>query len=233
MFAAAFVAAALTVASASPAPSAAPSAAAPGAAMPPSGTYTYSVQQAGNELGKSTVKIERSDFGITVHEDQALQGSYVYTIDQIFNPTTLAPRAFNGVYARGQSSSTVRVAVDSGGATVTIDGTSGAAQFTNPPGIKQLYLLEGTLMSGFVLLPASIHGYKPSQIGIVEPRSLLQVVGTIDPHPIVARPSGIAPTDVVLSVTGKIAFDIWYDPGSFIVDAVSMPSQQVLITRSK
>ncbi len=211
-----------------------PSAAAPsGSAAPPDGTYTYSIQQTGSDLGKSTVKIARADIGITVHEEQQLQSSYTFIVDEIFDPATLSPRAFTGVYTRDTSSSTVRVAVDGGGATVTIDGTPGTASFPNPPGVKQTYLIEGTLMSGFAMLPAEIHASKATQFSLVAPRSVLQAVCSVDPHPIVTRPPSVPANDDVLSVTGKVNFDAWYDPQTFVVHAVSVPSQQVLIILTK
>jgi len=199
----------------------------------PSGTYTYSVQQGGNDLGTATVSISHSDIGLTVHESQNLQSSLSYTIDEIFDATTLDPKAYTGAYARGTTATTVRVAVDSGGATVTIDGTSGTAPFPNPPGIKHAYLIEGTLMSGYVLLPAQLHASKVTQFSLISPRSVAQVVGNVDLHPVITRPASVPTADVALSVTGKMNFDVWYDPTSMVVHAVSAPGQQLLITLKK
>ena len=202
-------------------------------AMPPLGTYTYSVQRSGSELGTSTVTIQRADIGLTVHEDQTLQGGYSYKIDEIFDASTLAPRAYTGVYGLGTSSTTVRVAVDASGATVTFDATSGTAPFPNPRGVKQTYIAEGTLMSGYVLLPAQLHATKASQFALVSPRSVVQMICTVDPHPSATRPVGVPANDVVLSITAKQSFDVWYDPATFVVHALSVPGQQVLITFKK
>jgi hypothetical protein len=200
---------------------------------PPLGTYTYTVQQGGNDLGTATVSIGRSDVGLTVHEDQTLQGSLTYAIDEIFDATTFDPRAYTGAYARGNTATTVRVVVDSGGATVTIDGTSGTAPFPNPSGIKHAYIIEGTLMSGYVMLPAQLHASKATQFSQISPRSVSQMTGTVDLHPALPRPASVPPGDVALSVTGKVNFDVWYDPATMLVHAVSAPGQQLLITLKK
>jgi hypothetical protein len=209
------------------------SSAAPASFSAPAGTYTYAVQQGGNDLGTATVSIGRSDVGLTVHESQTLQGSLNYTIDEIFDTTTLDPKAYTGAYARGTTATTVRVAVDGAGATVTIDGTSGTAPFPNPPGIKHAYIIEGTLMSGYVLLPAELHVSKVTQFSLISPRSVAQVVATVDLHPVTTRPASVPAADVALSVTGKMNFDVWYDPTTMVVHAVSAPGQQLLITLKK
>lgn len=200
---------------------------------PPPGTYTYSVQQGGNDIGTSTITIGRSDVGLTVHESQTLTGSLSYTIDEIFETTTFDPRAYTGIYARGNTATTVRAAVDSGGATVTIDGTSGTAPFPNPRGIKHTYIIEGTLMSGYVMLPAELHASNATRFSLVSPRSVAQMVANVDLHPAVTRPAGVPTADVALSVSGKVSFDVWYDPITMVVHAVSSPGQQLLITLKK
>lgn len=202
-------------------------------AVPPSGTYTYNVQQGGNDIGTSTITIGHSDVGLTVHESQALTGSLNYTIDEIFDMAMFDPRAYTGVYARGNTATTVRVAVDSGGATVTIDGTSGTAPFPNPAGVKHCYIIEGTLMSGYVMLPAELHASKATQFSLVSPRSVGQFVANVDMHPVISRPPSVPAGDIALSVTGKLNFDIWYDPITMVVHAVSAPGQQLLITLKK
>jgi hypothetical protein len=200
---------------------------------PPLGTYTYAVQQGSNDLGTATVSIGHSDVGLTVHENQNLQDSLTYTIDEIFDVTSFAPRAYTGVYARGTTATTVRVAVDSGGATVTIDGTSGTAPFPNPSGIKNSYIIEGTLMSGYVMLPAQLHASKAAQFSLISPRTVAQMIANVDLHPTVTRPASVPANDVALSVTGKVNFDVWYDPATMVVHAVSAPTQQLLITLKK
>ncbi len=223
MLLAVLVAAAL---SATPAP---PSA---GASAPADGSYSYTITQNGNDVGKSSFTIKRADVGLTVHETETVT-PYNFVVDEIFDSETLTPKAYTGVYARGTDTSTVHAAFDHSGATVTIEGTEGTAPLPNPPGVKQAYVLEGMLMSGFAMLPAQIHASKATQFSLIEPRAVLQFLAHVDPHPIASRPSGVPPSDALLSITGSVNVDEWYDPATFVLHALSMPSQQVLITLTK
>jgi len=233
LVAAVLIAAAVSAASSTAASPAATAGGAGGAPAPPDGSYSYSIQQGGTDVGKSSLKIQRSEIGISLHETQTLSLSYTFNIDAIFDPASLAPRAFTGTYARGADSSTVRVAVDRNGATVTIDGVPGTAPFPNQRGIKNVYLLEGTTMSGFFMLPAQLHASRASEFSQVLPRTMLQFLGRVNPRPSAARPAGVPPGDAVLSISGQANVDEWYDPATFVVHAVSVPSQQLLLTLKK
>jgi len=228
LFLAALVIAAAVSASPSPAP--APN----GAAAPPDGVYNYTITQAGTTMGKSAVTIKRSDIGLTIHESQTLSGSHSFIIDEILDSLTLAPKAYVGSYSIGDDSPSVaRAAFDRGGATVTIDGVPGTAPLPNPRGVKDAYVMEGSLVSGFALLPAQIHSSKATQFSEIVPRQVLQILGRVEPHPGTSRPNGVPAGDAVLSVSSSVNFDAWYDPATFVLHAVSVPSQQVLISLTK
>ncbi len=208
-------------------------ASAAGASAPPDGSYNYSITQDGAEIGKSSLAIKRTDMGVTVHESETMQTSYSFVIDEIFDMATLAPRAYTGVYTRGTDTTTVHAAFDRSGATVTIDNTTGTAPLPNPPGIKDVYVLEGAEMSGFAMLPAQIHASRATQFSQILPRRVIQLVCRVDQHAGAARPSGVPAGDALLSINGQVNFDEWYDPVTFVVHALSVPSQQVLITLTK
>lgn len=205
-----------------------------GAAAPPDGTYNYTISKGGDALGKSTVTIKRADVGVTIHETETMAGSLNFTIDEILDAATLAPKAYSGTYARSaDAQTTARAAIDRNGAVITIDGVPGTAPLPNPRGIKNAYVLEGALMSGFALLPAQIHASKASQFSQILPRQVLQFVAHVDQHPAAIRPSSVPAGDALLSITGQVNFDEWYDPSTFVLHALTVPSQQVLITLTK
>lgn len=225
--------AALVVAAAVSASSA--SAATPGgAAAPPDGVYNYTITQAGNQMGKSAVTIKRSDLGLTVHESETVSGAHSFIIDEILDALTLAPKAYVGSYSIGNDSPSVaRAAFDRAGATVTIDGVPGTAPLPNPRGVKDAYVLEGSLVSGFALLPAQIHSSRATQFSEIVPRQVLQIPGRVEAHPGISRPTGVPAGDALLSVSSSVDFDAWYDPSTFVLHAVSVPSQQILISLTK
>jgi hypothetical protein len=228
LFLTALVVAAAVSASPSPAPGS------NGAAAPPDGVYTYTITQAGSALGKSSVTIKRSEIGLTIHEAETLSGSHSFVIDEILDALTLAPKAYVGSYSMGDDSTSVaRAAFDRGGATVTIDGVPGTAPLPNPRGVRDAYVMEGSLVTGFALLPAQIHSSRATQFSEIVPRQVLQMIGRVEPHPGSARPNGVPAGDAVLSVSSSVNFDAWYDPVTFVLHAVSVPSQQVLISLTK
>jgi hypothetical protein len=228
LFLAAFVVAAAV--SAAPSPTPAPN----GAAAPADGVYNYTITQAGNSLGKSTVTIKRSDIGLTIHETETVLGTHSFVIDEILDALTLAPKAYVGSYSIGDDSPSVaRAAFDRAGATITIDGVPGTAPLPYPRGVKDAYVMEGSLVTGFALLPAQIHSSRATQFSEIVPRQVLQIQGRVEPHPGITRPSGVPAGDAVLSVSSSVNFDAWYDPATFVLHAVSVPSQQVLISLAK
>ncbi len=205
----------------------------PGAPAPADGTYNYTITKGTDTIGKSSVTIKRSDIGLTVHETESVT-PFNFTIDEIVDNSTLDPKAYTGTYARGsETQTTVRVAFDKSGATVTIDGVAGTAPLPNPPGISNAYPLEFQLMTGYAMLPAQIHAAKASRFSQIAPRLVLQYVAHVDPHSAAQRPSGVPANDALLSVRGQQDFDEWYDPSTFVVHALSVPSQQLLVTLTK
>ena len=205
-----------------------------GPAAPADGTYNYTITKGSDAIGKSSVTIKRTDIGLTIHEAETLTGGFSFVIDEIVEVATLAPKAYTGSYSKGSDAqTTVRAAFDRNGATVTIDGVPGTAPLPNPQGIKNAYVLEGSLVTGFAMLPAQLRASKAGQFSLIAPREVLQFVGRVDARAVASRPSGVPAGDVVLSVSAPVNFDEWYDPATFVLHTVSIPSQQVLITLTK
>lgn len=199
-----------------------------GAAAPPDGTYNYSITSGNDTVGKSSVSVKRTGDGVALHETETL-GALSFVVDETLDPATLSPKTYVATYSKDTYSQTAHVSFDRSGATVSLDGISGSSTLSNPAGIKQAYVLELAIMTGFLMLPAQIHATQATQFSGLVPSRVLQFVGRIDSSQGASRPSGVPATDLPLSVTAAVNFDEWYDPTTFVLHAVSVPSQNYLI----
>jgi hypothetical protein len=222
------IAAALQAAAGTPA---AQSASNPGA--PPDGTYKYSINQNSAAIGTSTVTVKRTDAGITIHETETVNGSD-FVADETLDPQTLAPRGYSATYPypQGTGSLTAHVSFNRSGATVRFDGIDGASTIAMPSGVHAGFVVELSLMTGFLFLPAQIQAANVSQFSQILPSRVLQMVARVDRNQ-GSPPNGVPATDVGVLIGASVSLTEWYDPTTFVVHEVSVPSQDVLIKLTK
>jgi hypothetical protein len=203
-----------------------------GTAAPPDGTYTYSITQAGTQIGTSTVTIKRSSAGISVHEDQTL-GVLNFVIDETVDGTTLDPTVYVATYSHGAGSQARHVAFDRTGATVSLEGVSGSQFFPLTDPLKNVYVLESSILTGYFLLPAQIHASKATQFLQIIPSEVESLTAHVSSQPAGSRPSDAPASAVDLSIGGGVNFDEWYDPNTFVLNDVSVPIQDLVIKLTK
>lgn len=203
-----------------------------GAAAPPDGTYNYSITQSGSPIGTSTVTLKRSAGSITIHESETL-GAVSSVVDETLDAGTLDPKTYLATYTKGGGSQTAHVSFDRAGATITLDGVPGNTSFNLPAGIRNAYVLESAIMTGFLMLPAQIHSSRASQFLQVVPSDVAQLTGRVSQTTAGPRPADLPSGDVSLAIGGRISFDEWYDPNTYVLHAVSVPLQDVLIKLTK
>jgi len=203
-----------------------------GAGTPPDGTYNYSITQGGSAIGNSTVTIKRTPDNIALHETETL-GQLNYVVDETLDANTLNPKTYVATYTKGTGSQTARVAFDRTGATVTFDGIAGNEFFALPAGVKNAYVLESSIMTGFLMLPAQLHASRANQFLQVMPSEVAQLTGRVSGATAGPRPASLPSNDVSLSIGGRVSFDEWYDPNTYILHAVSVPIEDVLIQLTK
>jgi hypothetical protein len=199
---------------------------------PPDGTYTYTIAKAGTVTGKTSVTVKRAGASIALHET-GTNDVYSFVVDETLDAATLAPQTYIGTYMKGNASQVARVTFDSKGAVETRDGVSGSADLPLPPGDKNSYALEYVIMTGFLMLPAQLHASGATSFSQIMPAEVLEFPARTDPIPAGPRPTGVPAADVSLTVQSGVTFDIWYDPVTYIVHAVSVPTQNLLISLAK
>jgi hypothetical protein len=204
------------------------------AVAPPDGTYSYSIEQASATIGSATVTVKHGDAGIQVREtqsDKVSTSSRSYAVDETLDPGSLAPRSYVGTYTQDGTPAVFRMAFDSSGARASVDGVSGVTSVPLPPGTRSAFVVELSLMSGYLFLPAQVNAAKTSKFAAVIPSELDAVVNRVDSNMNPIRPAGIPPQDISLSVSGgQMSYDEWYDPLSFVVHAVSFQNGVVRLT---
>ena len=202
------------------------------APAPPDGTYNYSIIQAGTQIGTSSLILKRLANEITIHETQTL-GDSSFIVDERVDASTLAPESYIATYSKGTGSQTARAGFDSKGATVSLDGVSGTQDFPLSGGVRNAYVVEMALMTGYFLLPAQIRQSRSSQFMQVIPSEVESMVTRVTPQALSPRPASTPANDASISVASKVDLDEWYDPGSLVLDTVAVPIQNVVIKRTK
>ncbi len=202
---------------------------------PPDGTYSYSIDRASANIGTSTVTVKRSGDAIVVHETQTMPAQKLaVTVDETLAGSQLAPKSYVGNYAReGGTPVVVRMTFNASGAAATVDGASGSTTLSLPSRISSGYVIEGALLTGFLFLPAQLHASRATAFAGIVPSKLTQITDTVDRGMRPVRPPGAPANDVAVSIRGPVDFQEWYDPTTFVLDAVSVPSQNVLIHLTK
>lgn len=201
-------------------------------AAPPDGTYKYTITQNGATIGTSTVSIKRQASSLTLHETQT-RGDWSFVVDETLDANTLAPKTYVATYVKGDGSQGARAAFDGAGATVTHDGIPGSTYFRLPGGVRNGYVLESSLLTGFLMLPAQLHAARAWQFSQIIPSEMEQVTNRVSLTPEASRPDGVPAGSSVLSLAGMVDQDLWYDSASYVVTAVNVPIQDVLIKLNK
>jgi hypothetical protein len=207
------------------------------AAAPPDGTYSFSVTRAGSAVGTSTVTVKRVASSITVHEVETF-GSVTETVDESLDQSRLASTAYASTFpVSSDVAATARVAMYNGGARVTLDTVPGSTDFNDESGTSNLVVVDGAMATGFLFLPAQVKAQGLSTFTILAPSQMNTLYCKLNAAAVPPRPS-IPAADVEMTVDcnangNGTEFIVWYDPQSFVVDEVDVPTQQVTIARAR
>lgn len=205
------------------------------AAAPPDGSYAYSVLRAGSVAGTSTVTVARSGSNVSVNESETF-GSVTETVTESLGQGDLAPSSYVSTFpVSSDVTATARVVFYTGGARITLDTVPGSTDFKAETGTTRLEVVDGALASGFLFLPAQVKAQGLSAFTILAPSQMNTLYCTINATAAPPRPA-IPSTDVSMTVDCNASgvdteFIMWYDPASFVVDEIDVPTQQVTIAR--
>ncbi|MBV9270439.1 MAG: hypothetical protein JO165_05050 [Candidatus Eremiobacteraeota bacterium] len=202
-------------------------------AGPPEGSYTYDSAIPGRGKGATSVNVRRSGGGIVLDEhatgaSDTISGSgkATMTLD-----AALTPVSYHATYSFGGSPTDVTVNFNAAGATES--AVAGNQTFSLGDVAQHFVVVDGVLLSGYIALPAQMRAWQNSTVMGVVPMFGRAFQLAPDTTLQTARPKTVPANDTVLAFTSPVAFFIWYDPATLVVDEIDVPSQGATITRRR
>jgi len=207
-------------------------AAALSASAPSDGTYTYVASMNGTQVEKTTVTVKHDPSGKIVLSESAsgnFNGRSGSISDALTLDDSLAPVEYSALASIADSRSmkaalafTGAQAIQSGDVSKTYDLVADA---------KHFIVLDFGPFSGYFVLPAQMQAWKDAPAIAIVPMYGQGVPIVVDKTVVAQRPKSVPATDAHLSVSTPVAFTIWYDPKTLLVDELDVPSQDVSVTR--
>lgn len=198
------------------------------------GTYTYTATYQGAQNGTSTLVVRRTGDTITIQEnasatvnDVPVAGTVTLTLG-----ADLVPTVYNGSYDSGALHSVVTVTIAKTSATLVGTSTGGApTAFPLKPPARHLVVIEPGLMAGLFALPAQMQAWQYDPILAVAPSISKGQIFELDTTAKPQRPDGVPAQDAEITFGGSLSFTLWYDPATYVLDGVVVPSQDAVVTR--
>jgi uncharacterized protein len=194
---------------------------------PPDATYSYALAAGGTVLGSSNVVIDGSTPGTIVVKESASMSvpRYTATTTMRYDAATLRPTAYTADFNLPGGAQHTDVTVKPGTMTLTVPG-GGTLDIPADPSAP-LELVGDNLVGGSIMIPAILHatGAKSFTLAVLAGAKPLVCKVVTDPLP--SRPASVPATDVELALElAGIRFIYWYDPATYVVHEVAIPSQQ-------
>jgi hypothetical protein len=200
-------------------------------AAPADGAYTYTLSVGGVPAGKTTIDLAHIPGGIQLTESaSANYGGADFAGSATLNlNANLAPTSYAAIYS--PPGRTIHAALAFNGNTANETGDSGSQAFTLGANTKNFAVLDGTLFAGFFMLPAQLHAWNTQAVTAVSPMFGHGAAMAVDAALKADRPKEVPAADVPLSVSDPVAFTLWYDPATLVVDELVVPQQDATYAR--
>lgn len=200
-------------------------------AMPADGAYSYAVSVGGAPAGKTTIRLMHTPGGVQLTESASASyggadfaGSATLDLD-----ANLAPTSYAAVY--NPPGRTVHAALVFDGKTANETGDNGSSAFALDANTKNFAVLDGTLFAGFFMLPAQLRAWNAQSVTAVSPMFGHGGAVALDAALKPDHPKDVPAADVPLSVSDPVAFTLWYDPSTLVVDELVVPQQDATYAR--
>jgi len=201
-------------------------------ALPADGAYSYAGSLAGQPSAKTTITVNHAGDAIRLTESAAANvGGDSQTAQTVLAlDASLAPTSYTASYtAMGK---TLHSTLTFNGTTAKQSGDAApSATFTLPAGAAHFVVLDGSMFSGFFALPSQLRAWGNPAVVAVAPMFNRSYPIAVDPSVKPRRPAGVPATDEALAFSSPIAFTIWYDPTTFVVDEMDAPGEEATVIR--
>lgn len=202
-------------------------------AAPADGTYTYVSTVAKRGSGQTDVTVKRDASSLLLTERSSGKsdmvsgsGTAALTLD-----AQLAPSAYQATYSFGGAPVTVKMAFD--GAKATEQSAQGSVDYGLGSTARHFVVVDGVMLSGYLALPAQMNAWQDAAVMGIVPMIGKSYPLAIDATANPARPASVPANDRLLAFSQPVAFAIWFDPSTLVVDEIDVPSQQATIVRRR
>jgi hypothetical protein len=199
----------------------------------PAGTYHYESRQRGASID-STVTVSRDADAIVVREDARVGNLIATTIENRLDPKTLSVVAFS--VRNDPDNEEASITIRPAGATYRLGGSPA---FTVPPPVPEVpSWVLANWASPLAIVPALVHATGAKTLAVYQStvfhrKALANAFSVADVT--VSRPDAAPANDASLGLAllhGKEPLlSFWYDPDTFVVDAVKMNDQTVFVRK--
>ena len=200
------------------------------------GTYQYNLIQNGTSTGSSAVTIKRTGSVISIHENETVEDPTVGTVqavaDQTVAASTLSPLSFAAAYTASGKTTDVRLALGTTTGAFIHNGIRLTVPIRMLPGTQAMAIQDQVLVMSFLVIPSQAETANATSFTIANPTGARTFVMQVDPVA-PARPANIPASDVAFSVAAPVAFAVWLDARTGVVDEVDVPSKSLVISLTK
>ena len=198
---------------------------------PPDGTYSYALRLAGTDVGTSTVVVDGAAPGALVVRENAsfLLPRFTATTTMRYDPATLHETGYSGDFNVASGAQHTDVTVKPGAMTVTATNGGGTAEVAADPSAP-LEIIGDNLIASSVMIPAVLHATGAQAFTLAVLSGGKAVVCKVVTDPLPSRPAAVPASDANVALDlGGIRESYWYDPATYVVHAVTIPSQSAEI----
>lgn len=203
------------------------------AAAPADGTYTYVSTIANRGAGQTQVTVKRDVSSLVFSERSSGKsdlvsgtGTAALTLD-----AQLAPASYEATYSFGGPPVTVKLAFD--GATATERSAQGSVDYALGSAARHFVVVDGVMLSGYLALPAQMKAWENAAVMGLVPMIGKSYPLAVDATAAAPRPPAVPANDRLLAFSQPVAFTMWFDPATLVVDEIDVPSQNATIVRRK
>ena len=204
-----------------------------GPAFAPPGTYRYSASLHGTGTGSWSLTVQLAGGDTEIDEDStaSVAGMQLAGTAALVLGPDLSPVRYTATYHATGQVQTVNVVLTP--ASATMSGGAGGATRTLAlePKTQHFAVIDAGLLAGLFVLPAQLAAWRDASVTWLSPVTSEEQTISVAQGAAAPRPSGVPDQDAVLAMQGSVPFTIWYDPQTFVPDAVSVPSLNALVTR--
>jgi hypothetical protein len=202
----------------------------------PDGTYEYALKQGSTTVATSAVTVKRSGSVIGIHESESVQdptiGAVQVSADESVLSESLAPLSFSADYLASGKTTNIRVALSGNSGAFAHNGQRLSVPIRMLPDTQAMLVQDQTLVLSFLCVPGLVQSVKANGITQIVPTAGAIHMMRVDPAA-QTKPSGVPAADVGVGIASPVAFAVWFDPRTGIVDEIDVPSQSLVVSLTK